>query len=116
MSIDMTDPRLGFPKKPPRIVDRIQRKADLAKQERECRQAVRARDKGRCRIPNCKCPSHHLHHIVYRSHGGKCQTSNVVSLCGRHHGFVHAALIRITGNADEKLIIAGDLKALRFKL
>ena len=32
----------------PRVIDRIQKKRDYAKAERECRVAVKQRDKGRC--------------------------------------------------------------------
>ena len=114
--MDMSDQRLAFPKQPPRVVDRIQRKQELAKQERECRKAVKARDKGKCVTPGCKERSAHVHHIVYRSHGGRWQSSNCASLCPFHHGLVHAGKIKIMGNADVHLTFTGDVKKLRFKL
>ena len=104
---------IGFPKPRPRVLDRIQYKKDLAAKERACRIAVRKRDHGRCQIPGCRAASRHLHHVVFRSHGGTWQTGNIVSLCPRCHQFVYARLIWITGNADEQLMITGDLKALR---
>jgi 5-methylcytosine-specific restriction endonuclease McrA len=82
---------------------------------RACRAAVKKRDKGRCVIPGCKEAAQHMHHIVYRSHGGKWHSENICSLCVTHHQLVHAGLIQIAGNADVHLDITGDLKHLRFK-
>ena len=106
MSIDYNALGPGsIPKGTPRVIDRIQQKRDYAKQERECRIAVKQRDKGRCVVPGCREASKHLHHIVYRSRGGKWQSGNIASLCVMHHQMVHAALIQIDGNADEGLTI-----------
>jgi hypothetical protein len=104
----------AIPKGTARVLDRIERKRDLALQERTCRQAVRLRDHGRCVVPGCKERSQHLHHITYRSRGGRCRSENVCSLCVKHHQMVHAALIEITGNADEELFITGDKQLLKF--
>jgi|SRR6185436_13829220 len=112
----MDSSQLAFPKGPPRVVDRIARKAALASQERLCRAAVKRRDHGRCQIPGCREMSRALHHIVFRSQGGKWRTPNVCSLCTRHHQLLHGGLITISGNADEHLTITGDAKYLRFKL
>jgi 5-methylcytosine-specific restriction endonuclease McrA len=106
----------AIPKGRPRVVDRIQKKRDLAQQERDCRAAVKRRDKGRCVVPGCKEASVHLHHITYRSKGGKWRTGNIASLCVKHHQMVHAALIQISGDADEHLTITGSKDLLRFKL
>lgn len=108
--------KLALPKGTPRVLDRIARKKDLAQQERLARAAVKRRDKGRCVVPGCKEASRHLHHIVYRSRGGKWQSQNLASLCVRHHQLVHAGLIQIAGNADDELIITGDKKYLAFRL
>ncbi len=94
----------------PRVVDRIEQKANLAKQERECRAAVKARDKGRCRVPTCKHAAQHLHHVTFRSQGGKWQSCNVVSLCVLHHQFVHGRILGISGNADGVLRFDGRTK------
>ena len=101
---------LPLSKGTPRVLDRIERKRQMEKQERDCRRAVKARDKGRCVIPGCKDAAKHAHHIVYRSQGGKWQSANIVSLCPSHHLMVHAALIEITGNADKKLKITRKVK------
>lgn len=114
MPIDYS--QFAIPKGTPRIVDRIQKKKDLAQQERDCRAAVRKRDKGKCVVPGCKEAAPHMHHITYRSRGGKWRSGNIASLCVKHHQMVHAALIQITGDADEHLTITGDRKYLRFNL
>jgi hypothetical protein len=87
-----------------------------AEQERNCRIAVKKRDKGRCVVPGCKEASDHLHHIQYRSKGGKWRTENIASLCAGHHSLVHLGKIDISGNADEHLTITGERKYLAFKL
>lgn len=112
----MDTSQLAYPKGTPRVVDRIERKRELASQERACRQAVKKRDHGRCVIPGCRDASKHLHHILYRSRGGKWRSENVCSLCVHHHQLLHGGLIQIAGNADEHLTITGDAKYLRFKL
>lgn len=100
-------PRMAVPKHQPRVLDRIEQKQALAKQERECRKAVKARDKGRCVVPACKKASVNLHHITFRSQGGKWVTSNVASLCVFHHQLVHARLLTIAGDADRQLTFTG---------
>ncbi len=108
MSMDTS--QLMFPKGQPRVLDRIAQKHALAAAERLCRKVVKARDKGRCRVTGCKDASTEMHHIVYRSHGGKHISSNCVSLCTLHHKFVHAGLLTITGDADKKLTFEGRTK------
>lgn len=92
------------------------KRLDRATQERECREAVRRRDHGKCVIPGCKDRSEHMHHITYRSKGGKWRSENICSLCPSHHAMVHAGKIQIAGNADKHLTISGDTQALKFKL
>ncbi len=54
------------------------------------RRAVLARDRGTCRFPGCQTRRWlHCHHIVHREHGGPSTMANLVTLCGRHHRFVH---------------------------
>jgi 5-methylcytosine-specific restriction endonuclease McrA len=107
---------VACPKPEPSIYGKQQAKRDLAKLERDVRLAVRKRDKGKCVVPGCKESSRHLHHIVFRSRGGKWDTRNICSLCPAHHALVHAHRITIAGNADEHLEIQGDRKDLEFKL
>lgn len=106
----------AIPKGEPRIATKKAKRLDLAAQERECRQKVKARDKGKCVVPGCKERSQHLHHIVYRSKGGRWTTANIASLCPTHHQWVHLGKIQISGNADDELIITGEKRFLEFKL
>lgn len=107
---------IGFPKPRARVLDRLKYKRDLAAQERACRIAVRKRDKGKCIVPGCRDASKHLHHVTFRSRGGRWRTENIASLCVQHHQMVHAHLITISGNADEHLTIEGETNLLRFSL
>ncbi len=78
-----------FGKGTPRVLDRIEKKQALGKAERACRKAVQARDRGHCRIPACRRKAVHLHHLIYRAHGGTWQPDNIVSLCVPCHQLVH---------------------------
>jgi len=116
--MDMSDRGLAHPKPEPRIVTKT-RRAKLARlNERACREIVRARDKGRCRIPGCNGRDIEMHHIVPRSRSSKQKwnPSNNCLLCRAHHALRHAGTIQISGNADEELIITGNIDALRFRL
>lgn len=108
----------ALPKPEPRCVTKKRRDKLDAKDERACREIVRARDKGRCRIPNCNERSEHLHHIVYRSKSKRLRwvPQNLVSLCTDHHRLEHLHIIQISGNADQEIIVTGDVDRLRFRL
>ncbi len=58
------------------------------------KRALRARDGG-CRFPGCGRQRTDGHHIVRWSKGGATSLGNLVSLCRRHHRFVHEAGWRI---------------------
>jgi 5-methylcytosine-specific restriction endonuclease McrA len=108
----------GIPKPEPRCVTKKRRDKVDAKDERTCREITRKRDKGKCRIPGCKEAAVHLHHIVYRSKSKRLRwrTENCVWLCVDHHRLEHAGEITIAGNADDEIIITGNVGALRFRL
>jgi hypothetical protein len=114
----MSDPVYGFPKPQPRCV--LKKKAEKLddQAERVCRIAVNARDKRKCRIPGCKEYGAELHHVVPRSQSKRKRwlTSNCLLLCLDHHRLRHAGVIQITGNADEEIIVTGDVNRLRFRL
>jgi 5-methylcytosine-specific restriction endonuclease McrA len=59
----------------------------------------------RCAAPGCSSrQSLHDHHIVFRSAGGDDALANRVPLCAFHHlRGVHARLIRISGEAPDRL-------------
>lgn len=63
------------------------------------------RDGWRCAVPGCT--SHRnlqVHHIVFRSQGGGDEPENLVTLCAWHHQRgVHGGVVRITGQAPDRL-------------
>ena len=58
-----------------------------AQDKREYR-AVRKRDNGCCIL--CGHNVTEIHHIVFRSHGGRNIRQNMVCLCKRHHELTHS--------------------------
>ena len=52
---------------------------------------IRDRDGNRCAYPACGWPQNlHVHHRVRRSQGGRDEPPNLITLCARHHQWVHA--------------------------
>ena len=49
---------------------------------------VNDRDDGLCRV--CGKQASDIHHILFRSHGGKDEPSNLVCLCREHHEMAHS--------------------------
>ena len=107
-----------FKKPEPRVIAKRRAEKFDAKQERACREITRQRDLGKCRIPGCTEYATELHHIVPRSQSKRKRwlTSNCVWLCTDHHRLRHAGEIQISGNADEEIIVTGNVDALRFRL
>ena len=108
----------AIPKPEPRCVTKKRRDKVDARDERVCREIVRRRDMGKCRIPGCLERAVEAHHIVYRSKSKarRWDPANLVSLCHEHHQLQHAGVIRISGNADEEILVTGDVDSLRFRL
>lgn len=108
----------AIPKPEPRCVSKRRREKLDAKDERACREITRKRDGGKCRIPGCKEAATELHHITYRSKSKRLRwrTENCAWLCLDHHRLQHSGVIRISGNADDELIVTGDIDALKFRL
>ena len=79
---------ISLQKPRPKILDKRQAAKDKAANwSRVCR-LVKARDR-HCRV--CKsAPGEHVHHIVYRSHGGKDVPSNLLWVCLDCHRDIHA--------------------------
>ncbi len=100
MGIDYTG--FLFGKGQPRVVAKIEKARTTAKEERECRANVDARDGRRCFWPGCQKKAGEKHHILSRSVRGKTQwvTSDILSACATHHGYFKAGLIRVEGNPD----------------
>ena len=54
---------------------------------RKIYELVAERDSGLCRV--CGQPAADVHHIVFRSHGGKDSEQNLICLCRKHHEQAH---------------------------
>ncbi len=76
------------------------------------RRKVLSRDGGRCR----SCLSRHglmVHHLEFRSEGGRTSPENLITLCTRCHGLVHEGLLRMEGSsAGEARFVDGVGRAL----
>jgi hypothetical protein len=66
------------------------------------RRALRLRDRG-CRFPGCTNRRVDGHHVVPWSQGGATSLRNLVSLCRRHHTYVHEYGVRILRGEDSQL-------------
>lgn len=73
------------------------------------KRALRARDGG-CRFPGCNRARTDGHHIVPWSEGGETKLGNLVSLCRRHHRFVHEGGWRIEVRAGSEILFFDTLE------
>jgi len=93
--------------KPARGTAQKARRARKAAADRELAanaQQARWRDGDRCRV--CRSTLDvQVHHITYRSRGGKHDTNNLVCLCVGCHQDVHLKRLTIAGNADGHLVL-----------
>jgi len=64
------------------------------------------RDGYLCAVPGCSSRmSFHDHHVVFRSHQGSNDLSNLLTLCAFHHQrCLHAGRLRIRGFAPDRLV------------
>jgi hypothetical protein len=61
------------------------------------RRKVKHRDKGRCRVPACRCFDNvDIHHLIPLSNGGTNAYDNLVTLCEAHHIALHEGALHIT--------------------
>ena len=98
-------PLTAVPRPKPRVVDQRERRAVRAQITKTVRAQVWRRDGGRCRACQRRRGTH-VHHVRYRSCGGRWTTANDVLLCQACHQDVHARILLIWGtNAD----VAADL-------
>jgi hypothetical protein len=86
--------------------------------ERKVHQQVDTRDRMCCRVcGHYSSPMAvgvleraHRHHLVYRSHGGKTETANLLTLCAKCHNEVHVDhTLSLEGNADLRSAEGGKL-------
>ncbi len=61
----------------------------------QLRRALRARDGTGCAFPGCTCRGRDAHHVVAWANGGATVLGNLVSLCKRHHTFLHEGGYRV---------------------
>lgn len=67
------------------------------------REKVRKRDRGRCVCCGSKwCVQ--VHHIHYRSKGGRTRMRNLITLCAECHGKVHDGLLVLSGKRASKIV------------
>ncbi len=72
------------------------------------------RDRFRCQNPTCRSRHCTPHHIVFRSHGGGEDPSNLLSLCERCHlDLVHGGHLTVTGLAPDALTWTTAAYAIR---
>ncbi|MEO6628394.1 MAG: DUF222 domain-containing protein [Aquihabitans sp.] len=77
---------------------------------RRIRRLIEHRDQG-CAVPGCHLTTGlECHHIVHWEDGGPTDTSNLVTLCRRHHRLHHLKALQIWGNPDQP----GTAEALTF--
>jgi 5-methylcytosine-specific restriction endonuclease McrA len=86
----------AVPKPKPGVIVRRERRQDLAQTIRAVWMAVWRRDGGRCRACHRR-RGDHVHHLVYRSRGGRWTTANCLLLCRACHQDVHAQILCIRG-------------------
>jgi hypothetical protein len=59
---------------------------------------------GLCAVPGCSRAAVHVHHVVFRSRGGRDHPWNGVALCAVHHLHgIHLGFLEVTGRAGERL-------------
>jgi 5-methylcytosine-specific restriction endonuclease McrA len=75
---------------------------------------INARDGWRCPAPGCTARELEVHHIVYQSHGGSDDASNLTSLCPFHHRMgEHGTLASVRGEAPLALDWTIGVEAVR---
>lgn len=64
------------------------------------RRKLRERDAGTCRFPGCTHTITDGHHVEHWAHGGATTLENLVSLCRRHHRYVHELGFTLDSSGD----------------
>ncbi|MHC4342851.1 MAG: HNH endonuclease [Planctomycetota bacterium] len=69
------------------------------------RRTALLRHGGLCAVPGCSRAAEHLHHGVFRSHGGPDEPWNLIGLCSPHHLHgAHKGYLTVKGRAGERLV------------
>jgi len=64
------------------------------------RRALKARDGTRCAFPGCGCRGRDAHHVQPWAEGGPTVLGNMLSICKRHHTFLHEGGFRVEARGD----------------
>lgn len=106
MPIDYS--QFAIPKPSSRYRAKQAKRAEEAKEYRDCCHVVDQRDGFACRVCKRACGgigmlerAHH-HHVNYRSLGGQHTTDNVIRICADCHAAIHDAKLRVEGDADQR--------------
>lgn len=67
---------------------RVPKRVNRGKFSKAVRDEVYERDQGRCRM--CGRLGTELHHVKFRSQGGRGVSTNALTLCTKHHSEVHS--------------------------
>jgi hypothetical protein len=92
---------LPQPKPDPLCLRKEAIRKEEAKAWRACKARVKKRDGGRCRLGGRCAGTLDPHHIIPRSLGGRDTDRNVVTLCRKHHDWVKAGLLQISGSPED---------------
>jgi 5-methylcytosine-specific restriction endonuclease McrA len=98
MSYGSNHPGLRHAKPRPRVLDKRAKQAAADRAVQDMRSLVKARDRGRCRV--CSKPGNQVHHLIYRSRGGKHHPNNGVWVCNQCQQDIHAKLIVVAWVGD----------------
>lgn len=76
------------------------------------RRALRARHRT-CGIPGCSVAFDNcwIHHVIWWRNGGYTNLDNLVPVCTRHHGQIHAGEIDITLTPDRQVLVTHHANA-----
>lgn len=55
----------------------------------------------------------HRHHLIYRSAGGPDETWNVATICSKHHAEEHDGKLQLSGDADARDPVTGQLNGIK---
>lgn len=66
------------------------------------KKAVAERDNSQCVL--CGCPANDVHHVIFRSHGGKDDVNNCVCLCRQCHELAHGTNARKIRNKLQEIL------------
>ena len=111
------------PKPRPSILERADRRKKLKAASEKMRKDVRGRDCQQCQSCHVTVFVHannplqqaQVHHIQFRSHGGKNEMKNLITVCAECHAKIHAHEIEVKGKNANDVRFIRQPRATRFK-